>query len=540
MVHRSKLTRRFTSTPGKPAIGVLSALVLFALCSGAAANASSDDISGQPDLIMDSPTKTANDANEVVLSQRVNEILSEYSFLPAIGEFNRCLVNDQWRTPAVSPWQRIASSASIQRPVDENIDQELQILLNDKYWTERKLKNADPYLHHVIERLKARNLPVELALLPIIESNYDPAARSPNNAVGLWQFVPATARALGLTINQWLDERKSIERSTEAALDYLEFLHADLGSWPLAIAAYNAGPSRLRHRIKKHGQDDFAIWDLHLPEETHRYVAKFFALSELIARADELDVALPAADEKTDFVRIETGTRIGLDAAARLANLPTDQIERLNHELITRGTPPEGPHEIVIPANAVSTFTTNLHTAIENAAPLFVPARYHLVEAGDSLGTIANRYNTSVDDLRRLNNIDGSHIRSGQKILVAQQDEAMPSSGKGKTPAYQVREGDTLSQIASMYGVQRSVLANSNNIDDDNLLRVGKILIIPARYLPAGKSMIRYSVKAGDTLSEIAYRFKVSLKKIKDLNPLLANARKIQPGQKVLIPTSGL
>lgn len=465
-------------------------------------------------------------------------LLQEQKIVPEVGKFNR----DHQSTKSVdqlhneSLWLRLAEQGLLSTPKNEAIDKELKLFVENKYWTERNLKDAGPYLHYVISRLEARKLPLELALLPIIESNYNPAARSQLNAVGLWQLVPSTAKSLGLTINKWTDERKDIQKSTEAALDYLEKMHNSIGSWPLAVAAYNAGPSRIRARIKKVKKANVEVWDVRMPNETRRYVAKFFALNELLRRSEELSLKLPAIPRKAVFAEMKVNTRISLIEAAKLAEIPVENLAVFNHDLLSDATPPNGPHSVVIPLHAKQTFQSNLDMAIRKSVNLYRPTYFHTVVAGESLSVIAAKHRLTVGEIQELNMLKGTQIRSGQKILLVAMEETKPAIALGTTPEYQVRRGDTLSEIASMYGVRKSLIAKTNNINNADMLHVGKTLIIPARYIPTHKKALKYTVKSGDTLSEIAELFKVSLLEIKRLNPPLANAHTIMPGQKVFIP----
>ncbi len=464
-------------------------------------------------------------------------LIYQPSIVPEIGKLNHDRKKNVISEPDhKSLWLRLAELGTLTTPSHDSVDKELKSLVKNKFWTEQNLKDAGPYLHYVINRLEERNLPLELALLPVIESNYNPAARSHLNAMGLWQLVPSTAKSLGLTINQWTDERKDIQKSTEAALDYLEKMYSSIGNWPLTVAAYNAGPSRIRARVKKVKKENVEVWDVSLPNETRRYVAKFFALNELIRRSDEFSLKLPAIPSSPVFVEMLVNTRVSLNAAAELAETPVQNLSLFNHDLLTSATPPNGPHSIIVPISVKETFQTNLALAIKRSVELYRPTFYHTVTPGESLSVIAAKYRLSIGEIQALNKLKGTKIRIGQKILLVAMKDVEVKSPNTSTPKHEVREGDTLSEIARLYGVRRSAIAKTNNINDDDMLRVGKILVIPARYIPDNKNAIKYTVKSGDTLSEIAQLFKVSLLEIKRLNPPLADAQTILPGQKVFIP----
>ena len=426
----------------------------------------------------------------------------------------------------------LAREAEITAPQHKAIDRELNRYLSNSFWTARELNQAGPFLQHVVSTLKLHNMPVELALLPVIESNYNPAAHSQHNAAGLWQLLPTTGRALGLTIDRYTDERRHIEKSTEAALDYLRYLHEQFDDWPLAIAAYNAGPSRVRARLRRFGEErPETIWDLELPVETRRYVAKFFALRHLLQNAGKHELALRAIPDQPGFERITLPTRISLNRVAELAETDVAAIEHLNRDLLYRSTVPGGPHTIAVPSGAAATFRNNLTAALEQDEALFRPVATYVVKRGDTVSEIAANFRLSTAELRALNKLKGNRIRVGQKLKV------YDSTAVGTDLAeYRVREGDTLSAIASRYGVAHAAIARQNNIADSNSLRAGKILVIPANYTPSKPDSQQYTVKAGDTLSEIAMKFSVSVSELRQLNPPLASGHKIVPGQKVSVP----
>ena len=509
-------TNRTKKNPAaNPKAGLV--LILAGMVNTIALSVAPAAVSGNPDPIMDSDIDSAT------------------------GHASKNTENS--RSDSDNVWHWLADHSTLEHPAHDAIDHELELYIRDIYWTGRKLQDAQPYLYHVISQLQARKLPTELALIPVIESSYNPRAQSANNAAGLWQFVPVTARGVGLKVGTWVDERRSIERSTAAALDYLQQMYSEFNDWSLAIAAYNAGPSRLRARIRKLGQEEFVVWDLSLPEETRRYVAKFYALNQLVLNADSHELDLPDIKPELQFRRVDAGQQISLSVAADLAGLKHSTLDALNHELITGGTPPEGPHSLLIPAEAVDRFNSELAAAVAESRTLYQPTVHHKVNYGETLSQIAVDYKTTVRRLKELNELENGHIRSGQTLLVAHYGPALEAAMRSSAkipPEYRVRKGDTLSEIAHRYGLTRSLIAKTNNIDNDNFLREGKILIMPAKYQPDDDAFGSYTVKAGDTLSHIAHRFKITLNKLRELNPPLAEAHNILPGQRVVVPALGL
>ncbi|MDO6462147.1 LysM peptidoglycan-binding domain-containing protein [Granulosicoccaceae sp. 1_MG-2023] len=430
-------------------------------------------------------------------------------------------------------WAVLAGGVSIEAPQHKAIEQELRRYQKNSFWTARELNQAGPFLYYVVNALKLHNMPVELALLPVIESNYNPAAHSQHNAAGLWQLLPNTGRALGLQITHFTDERRHIEKSTEAALEYLRYLHDQFDDWPLAIAAYNAGPARVRARLRRYGETPpDSIWDLDLPSETRRYVAKFFALRELIEDPASHDIQLRPLPEQAGFVRVAVPGRISLNRVAELADTDVATVEHLNRDLLYRSTAPDGPHEVALPVDVADTFETNLAHALADNEPLYRPVVNYVVRRGDTISEIAANFHLSTAELRQLNNLRGSRIRIGQKLKVYDSSHG----DTGEVAEYRVRKGDTLSEIASRYGVDHTLIARQNNISNSDALRAGKVLVIPAKYTRPDTEAQQYTVKPGDTLSEIAHKFSVSVNRLRQLNPPLADGHKIIPGQKVSVP----
>ena len=192
---------------------------------------------------------------------------------------------------------------------------------------------ATPYLYYIVEQLEKRNMPAELALLPMIESAFQPQATSHRGAAGLWQFIPSTGRLYGLKQDDWYDGRRDIQASTKAALDHLEFLHQEFDhNWMLALAAYNAGEGTVHRAIQKNKRKGLPItfWDLNLPKETREYVPKFLALVQIIGNPDKHAVSLPRIENKPYFVPVNPGVPLHLHQAAKLAGVDIQELKKLN------------------------------------------------------------------------------------------------------------------------------------------------------------------------------------------------------------------
>jgi soluble lytic murein transglycosylase-like protein len=224
-------------------------------------------------------------------------------------------------------------------------------------------RNATPYLYHIVEEVEKRGMPLEIALLPAIESLYQPIARSHKSAVGIWQFMSATGGEYGLVQNSWYDGRRDIIKSTTAALDYLQKLHQSFDDdWLLALAAYNTGPGNVRKAIKRNRRQGKStdFWSLKLPRETREYVPKLLGLSDIIANYQFYGLELQAIANQPYFERVNVGRQIDLYLAARLAGLSLSAFKHLNPGYKRKETSPTGPHYIVLPVEKVQLFKQRL------------------------------------------------------------------------------------------------------------------------------------------------------------------------------------
>ncbi|MEM8548574.1 MAG: transglycosylase SLT domain-containing protein, partial [Pseudomonadota bacterium] len=259
----------------------------------------------------------------------------------------------------------------------------------------RVFERGRPYLHHIMEALAARGMPAELALLPIVESAFDPFAYSHGRAAGLWQFIPGTGRRFGLRQDWWYDGRRDVVAATDAALRYLTYLAERYdGDFELAVAAYNCGEGTVDRAIKRNRSagkpTDF--WSLRLPRETSSYVPKLIALADIVARPDAFGLTLPVIADEPAIARVATGGQIDLALAASLAGMDVDELYKLNPGFNQWATSPNGPHHLVVPTTQAEQLTTALA-----ALPAAERMRWqrHKVKNGQTLSHIADQYGIS-------------------------------------------------------------------------------------------------------------------------------------------------
>ena len=340
---------------------------------------------------------------------------------------------------------------------------------------------ARRYLAYVVEEVRRRQLPMELALMPIIESTLNPYARSNSGAAGLWQLIPNTAKHYGVTIDWWYDGRRDPVDSTTAALDYLTYLHDEFGDWLLAIAAYNSGEGRIRRALSGSPKSDF--FDLKLPIETQRYVPRLLALAHLIAQNDAL--ALPPIDPTPAFFAVTLQNQVDLAVLSNLGEFSVDEMFRYNPGLNRRATPPDGPRRLLIPESYRDAF----ESALSQYPKDIVQLQHHVVKRGDSLDKIARQYRTSVAALREANGLKDNTIHPNQSLMIAGAafaPTAMPPNPMLAVPrsksthrlTYTVRRGDSLARIADRFSVSISAIAEWNDVDPSAVLKPGRRLVL--------------------------------------------------------------
>ncbi len=289
-------------------------------------------------------------------------------------------------------WERIRKNFDMPRRKHAQEQARIQHFVQHYAADEKRLNRmssqASPYLHFIVEELEKREMPGELALLPMIESAFEPRATSRKGAAGLWQFVPKTGKQYGLKQDSWYDARRDVIASTRAALDYLQELHKEFGgNWPLALAAYNAGPGTVHRAIKKNVQSGMptTFWHLKLPKETQHYVPKFLALAEVVANPKKHDVSLPLIENKPYFVTVDPGKQVSLNKVAKIADISMYELKRLNAGYRKANTHPKGPKRLLLPVENAIKFEDNIskvdlspvketHTAKAKAPALKVKA----------------------------------------------------------------------------------------------------------------------------------------------------------------------
>lgn len=280
----------------------------------------------------------------------------------------------------------------------------------------RMVERSRPFLHHIVEEIEKRGMPTELALLPMVESSFNPMAYSKAHASGLWQFIPATGKRFNLEQNWWKDQRRDIVASTDAALDYLQNIYELNGDWHLALASYNWGEGAVKRAVEKNAAQglptDYA--SLRMPNETRHYVPKLQALKNIFGNAALMaELRLPEIINQPYFATIDTQRPMDVKTAARLADMPIEQFVALNpshnRPVIQADT------TVVVPADKLETFRSNLEN---HAAPLSEWQSYTL-KNGEKLTNVAPRFGIPLAELLRINSLSGKiRLGAGSTLLV--------------------------------------------------------------------------------------------------------------------------
>jgi membrane-bound lytic murein transglycosylase D len=467
------------------------------------------------------------------------------------------------QTPPSDVWERMREGFQLQDGNDLNprIEQQRLWYANNPSFLETAGERGSLYMHYIVERLEERNMPLELALLPVIESAYNPMALSRSDAAGIWQFIPSTGRYFNLRQTNFYDGRRDITASTTAALDYLTKLHDMFnGDWLLALAAYNAGEGTVSRAIERNDKLNLPTdyWNLPLPQETRDYVPKLLALSQVVMSPEAYGVNLNPIANHPYFQVVELNQRMDLSKVAAMANIDEDELIQLNPAFKKRLTI-DGPQHLLVPTSKSQLLTANL----SNMKPEdLIDWQQYRVRPGDSLASIASRYKVSTTTIKDLNKLSGNSLKRGQALTIPVQPgmkTAMPvfeevaeiEEKPTRTRTYKVKKGDNLGQIARINKVDIKDLQHWNKLSGQNL-KVGQTLVMQDNSKPAKASTsaravaskgtsskeaeqksMQYKIQKGDSLYLVAKRFNVEMQHLKRWNPRSGQA--LKPGQTLTV-----
>lgn len=326
--------------------------------------------------------------------------------------------SDEYRETDV--WGRIRSGYAIPDLNNALVTRHAQAYANHPANLSRISGRASPYLYHVVSELEKRGMPTELALLPVIESAFNPQAMSSANAAGLWQFVPGTGKDFDLRQNMFKDERRGVIASTDAALTYLQRLYTMFGDWPLALAAYNWGEGNVQRAIKKNQElgkpTDFESLAELMPAETRNYVPKLQAVKNVVANPSQYGVVLPAIDNQPYFTTVDKTSDIDLAIAAQLAEMSLDEFKALNPQFKKPVIIGGERTKILLPTENAEKFHSNL---AQWGHALSTWTTHKITGARVTIAQLASKFGTTPEVIREANNIPAkSRLKAGSTILV--------------------------------------------------------------------------------------------------------------------------
>jgi len=446
-------------------------------------------------------------------------------------------------------------------PEQSSVDQQLDWFASNPDYLQRAFGRSELYLYHIVTQLEARGMPLEIALLPVVESAFEPYAYSRARAAGVWQFIPDTGSRFGLKQDWWYDGRRDIVESTRAALDYLQALHDEFnGDWLLAIAAYNCGEMNVERAVdyNKATGKPIDFWSLRLPAETRAYVPKLLAMERLVSDPETYGLSISSIPNQPYFARVDTHGQINLKLAAEIAGVTDEELYELNPAFHRWATDPNGPHYLLLPVDGAQAFNENITQLSEEQR---MGLTHYVVHKGDSVVSVAKHFGTSVNVVRDLNGLPQGRLTVGTDLRVpnstaiqlpakvmlaaARVDGKVRENRRERRVRIQVvHAGESLWTIARRHHMNVNTLASMNGLRPGDALRAGqKIRFSTTRASSSHSSSasgtssgrrVTYIVRAGDTLRQIARLFQVSVSQILAWNGLSSETH-ILKGQKLTI-----
>jgi membrane-bound lytic murein transglycosylase D len=473
------------------------------------------------------------------------------------------------------------------------VQEKIQWFMSNQDFLLRSATRAAPYLYYILQQVKKRHLPAEIVLLPIIESGYNPFSLSNMGAAGIWQLMPGTASGLGIRRDSWYDGRRDVIASTRGALNYLAYLQSFFeGNWLYAIAAYNTGEGNVLTAIKRNIRDgrDTDFWSLPVAQQTRDYVPSLLALAVIISHPEQYPIYFPPVRNAPYLAQVDTGGQMNLKLAASLAGLSYQRMMQLNPGFNHPSVLTKGPSKLVLPIENVEQFTQNLNRSTLNTNILNWV--HYKTKPGDTLASIAKKFDTNIIALRKLNHINKNTIHARMNLLIPVDNDKPTVYAEDDTEArdvprrvrqklsslfgskteqqetpeviepvtdlaqnnvnynlqpgdtiYMVRRGDTLENVAQHFHIPADVLKTANHING-HTLPIGRTVIIPTHpgsnnlqenneYLMPGDTI--YLVRKGDTLDKIAQKFHITASSIRITN--LIDENSLAEGERLVIPT---
>jgi membrane-bound lytic murein transglycosylase D len=447
--------------------------------------------------------------------------------------------------PSIEEPEPIAENVWDYMIINNNYDHEIAFDEKTLSYINNHLKDVDKFneflgksyyfIYYVIQELEAADLPPELALIPFVESNYDPFSISPSGAVGLWQFMPKTGRMFNLEKSWWSEDRHDPYRSTHAAIGYFKYLFERFGNdLYLALAAYNAGPTYLDRQINKNKRRnlDYDFWSLDLNMQVTEYIPKYIAIREIVFNSEKYGVVLPDIPLKSVVKRIEIPGQVEILTLSEYLEIPPELIYKLNAGYTKWASAPKDKSIFYVPIEKTYLLDSP-DSPFDNVNQINWIS--HIVEPGDSLWKLAKKYDTEVKIIKKINYLESDLLSLKDTLLIP-----LSSTKSNNFIPYEmhiVSEGDTLWSLSKKYNIDIKDITRMNSLSPDTILQLGQQLTIGNknihRNIESKKRTILYSVKQGDNLYKISDIFDVSVESIKQINNF--ESSDLMPGQIIKI-----
>lgn len=474
---------------------------------------------------------------------------------PAESELaQRSLMNEVANAPNYPDlWARIRDGFQMPELDTPLVHKWEQYYASRPEYLNRIFERGQRYLYHVTLEIEKRGLPMELALLPMIESAYNPRAESPARASGMWQFIPETGKRYGLERTWWYDGRRDVVAATQAALDYLTQIHGMFDDWQLALASYNWGENAVARAVARNqaaGQTADYV-SLKMPSETANYVPKLMAVRNIIADPEAFNVTLKDIPNEPYFVAIDVNRHMDVDVAAKLAEISVTELLQLNPGFIRPVIAQKDDRKLVLPVDKVDTFQRNLASYDK---PLLNWQPY-VTRSGETFSQLAQKFSISLAELKDVNDIGSRETHAkGQTILVPivenlditerqtlaalaanRAAEPVDRGERDKPRAVQIRDthrvakGDTMFSIAQRYKLNVAELRSFNGLRGNDI-QIGQTLKVAATKPNPAR---QYVAKRGDTLSTVARKFNVAAADLAKWNNLAS--KNLRAGARIVI-----
>jgi len=450
-------------------------------------------------------------------------------------------------------WQRIKNGYAIPKIESDYTANHESWYASRPDYVKRMVLRSQKYLYHIVEEVEKRGMPTEIALLPMVESAFNPQAYSRSHASGIWQFIPSTGKSFGLKQDWWIDNRRDVTAATNAALTYLQKLHVMFGTWDLALAAYNAGEGTVKRAIERNRKQglptDYA--SLTLPPETKNYVPKLQAIKNIMTNPEQYGLTIDSIPNRPYFTRVTAPQQIDAHLAAELAEIPFEEFSALNPEYNRPVLTASGNvHELLLPVSAAETFTANLTNYDK---PLVSWQTYH-AKRGERVESIARKFGISITQLRDINDLPiRRNLKQSRQLLVpvAQSDKTTSvvmlvdnadlkdyadEAAEVEQKKHTVKSGESLSVIAKRHKMTTKQLMVLNQLKS-NRVKPGQVLQVNSNVSASQKTISKkqkhYIVKRGDTLNSIARKFEIATDDLQRWNKI--RGTNILPGHKLAI-----